>query len=458
MELNLELTGQLRFILDLGVAIAAALIFGVIAVRLGQPAILGYLIAGIVIGPFTPGFVGDAEAITELADLGVILLLFALGIEFTLRELRAGRAGRRYPARCSRSAIILAVGDGARRSRSASTPGPRSSSARACRSRRRSSSSSRCIDRGELDSAPRPRGDRLGDRPGPRHDRVHRRAATAGRRRRGRSARSSPWARRRCSSRSPTSSGPGVMPWILRTVSRQGSSELFLLAVVATALLTAFVSSAVFGLSLALGAFVAGIIVSESDVSLPGRRRGHPVPRPVRGPVLRVGRDARRSRGAARVGAARRAARRRSRSPARALVIAVLGRGFGMPMRSALLLGGAMAQVGEFSFIIAERRVRARADRRRGLQPHPRHGRREHPVDADRDADLRAPGRGGRTADGPADARGGSRPGHATDVAHGGLARAGRRRGPPVDRGARQRAGWAGSSCGRCETGGSAAW
>ena len=61
--------------------------------------------------------------------------------------------------------------------------------------------------------------------------------------------------------------GTRVMPWILRTVSRQGSSELFLLAVVATALLTAFVSSAVFGLSLALGAFVAGIIVSESDVS-----------------------------------------------------------------------------------------------------------------------------------------------------------------------------------------------
>ena len=61
--------------------------------------------------------------------------------------------------------------------------------------------------------------------------------------------------------------GTRVMPWILRTVSRQGSSELFLLAVVATALLTAFVSSAVFGLSLALGAFVAGIVVSESDVS-----------------------------------------------------------------------------------------------------------------------------------------------------------------------------------------------
>ena len=109
MELNLELTGPLRFILDLGVAIAAALIFGVIAVRLGQPAILGYLIAGIVIGPFTPGFVGDATAITELADLGVILLLFALGIEFTIRELRAV-ARVAVPGALLQIGIILGVG------------------------------------------------------------------------------------------------------------------------------------------------------------------------------------------------------------------------------------------------------------------------------------------------------------------------------------------------------------
>ena len=60
MELNLELTGQLRFILDLGVAIAAALIFGVIAVGLGQPAILGYLVGGRRgSGRLSQGFVGD---------------------------------------------------------------------------------------------------------------------------------------------------------------------------------------------------------------------------------------------------------------------------------------------------------------------------------------------------------------------------------------------------------------
>src|SRR5918999_1191601 len=69
----MELTDQLRFILDLGVAIAAALLGGVVSVRLGQPAIVGYLLAGIAIGPFTPGFVGDVGRITELAELGVEL-------------------------------------------------------------------------------------------------------------------------------------------------------------------------------------------------------------------------------------------------------------------------------------------------------------------------------------------------------------------------------------------------
>ena len=72
---------------------------------------------------------------------------------------------------------------------------------------------------------------------------------------------------RRCSSRSRTSWGPAILPWLFRTVSRLGSPELFLLSVFATALLAAFLSSAVFGLSLALGAFVAGLIVSESELS-----------------------------------------------------------------------------------------------------------------------------------------------------------------------------------------------
>src|SRR6476469_9782970 len=84
----IALSGQLRFILDLGLAVAAALVGGAIAVRLRQPAVVGYLVAGIAIGPSTPGLVGDVEQISVLADVGVVLLLFALGVEFSIRRLR----------------------------------------------------------------------------------------------------------------------------------------------------------------------------------------------------------------------------------------------------------------------------------------------------------------------------------------------------------------------------------
>ena len=57
----LELSEPVRFILNLGAAVAAALVGGIVAVRLRQPAVVGYLLAGIVIGPFTPGFVGDVR-------------------------------------------------------------------------------------------------------------------------------------------------------------------------------------------------------------------------------------------------------------------------------------------------------------------------------------------------------------------------------------------------------------
>lgn len=58
-----------------------------IAARLKQSAILGYIVAGIVIGPFTPGFVADFSAVEALADLGVIFLLFTIGIQLSLRDL-----------------------------------------------------------------------------------------------------------------------------------------------------------------------------------------------------------------------------------------------------------------------------------------------------------------------------------------------------------------------------------
>ena len=259
-----ELSDQLRFILDLGVAVAVALIGGAIAVRLRQPAVLGYLLAGILIGPATPGFVGDVDRIAELADLGVVLLLFALGVEFSIRGLIAVRRVA-IPGATIQILVTLAVGMllmvglgfeireafviGACLSLSSTLVVLKS-----------------LIDRGEMDS-------------------LHGKAAIG-------------WSIVQdiativfIVALPPLAGGDVVGPFLLALVkaaiflvlayvvgtrllprafafvARLGSSELFLLAVVGTALLTAFVSSAVFGLSLALGAFVAGVLVSESELS-----------------------------------------------------------------------------------------------------------------------------------------------------------------------------------------------
>ncbi len=76
--------------------IAVSLVFaffgGFIAVRLHLPAIIGYLLAGIIVGPFTPGFVADSKLALELAEIGVILLMFGVGTHFSVRDLMAVRA------------------------------------------------------------------------------------------------------------------------------------------------------------------------------------------------------------------------------------------------------------------------------------------------------------------------------------------------------------------------------
>lgn len=83
---------ELSLILNVTAAIAIALLGGLLAHRLKQPAIVGYLLAGVAIGPFTPGFHGDQRQIAALAEVGVVFLMFALGIEFSLKELARVRA------------------------------------------------------------------------------------------------------------------------------------------------------------------------------------------------------------------------------------------------------------------------------------------------------------------------------------------------------------------------------
>lgn len=78
---------ELPLLFNISVALATAFLGGLAARRVGLPAIAGYLVAGIVIGPFTPGFVGDTETISQLAELGVIFLMFGVGLHFSFSDL-----------------------------------------------------------------------------------------------------------------------------------------------------------------------------------------------------------------------------------------------------------------------------------------------------------------------------------------------------------------------------------
>jgi CPA2 family monovalent cation:H+ antiporter-2 len=69
-----------------------AFVFGTIAQRLRFPPLVGYLLAGVAVGPFTPGFVADQALATELAELGIILLMFGVGLHFSLNDLLSVRA------------------------------------------------------------------------------------------------------------------------------------------------------------------------------------------------------------------------------------------------------------------------------------------------------------------------------------------------------------------------------
>jgi CPA2 family monovalent cation:H+ antiporter-2 len=68
-----------------------ALFLGLAARAMRLPTIVGYLVAGIALGPFTPGYVGDVEAAKQLAEIGVILLMFGVGLHFSPRELADAR-------------------------------------------------------------------------------------------------------------------------------------------------------------------------------------------------------------------------------------------------------------------------------------------------------------------------------------------------------------------------------
>ena len=272
----------------------AAAIGGAVAVRLRQSAVVGYILAGLAIGPETPGLVADIEIVNSLADLGVIFLMFSIGIQISFHEIRrVGRArrDRRNGQVVASIAIgwVIGMALGWSSLEALFLGGFTSISSTAIAGRILG-------ERGETESEHGRRHDRLARGPGPADDRPDRPADLA---------QSAPGGLEDIALAVGKAVlfialvlipiGSRVVPRLFEFIAASRRRELFTLGVVAVTLGTAALGS-LFGISLALGAFLAGHADRRLGPVAPGHGRGGPVPRRLRRPVLRLDRDARRSR------------------------------------------------------------------------------------------------------------------------------------------------------------------
>ena len=258
------------------VGLVLAFVLGALAQRLRVSPLVGYLLAGVLIGPFTPGFVADQGIANELAEIGVILLMFGVGLHFSLEDLLSVRAIA-IPGAVVQIAVATLLGMGlacvarlADRRRHRVRPG--------AVGRQHGRAAARLAGAAPARDRARPHRGRLADRRGHRDGAGAGAAAGAG----AGSSRASAarrirrrWRCRCCITLAKVVAfvavmlivGRRVIPWILHYVAHTGSRELFRLAVLAIALGVAFGAATLFDVSFALGAFFAGMILSESELS-----------------------------------------------------------------------------------------------------------------------------------------------------------------------------------------------
>jgi CPA2 family monovalent cation:H+ antiporter-2 len=267
---------ELALIPTIAIGLSLAFVAALIARRLGLPAIVGYMLAGVIIGPFTPGFVADQELAAELAEVGVILLMFGVGIHFSIKDLLAV-ASVAIPGAVAQIAVATALGTlvglylgwglaGGVVFGLAISVASTVVLLRALEQRNEIEARHGRVAVGWLivedlftvlvlillpAVAPLlvPGGAEAPQTEGP----LAALALTLG--------------KAGIFAIVMIFVGARVVPAVLRFAAREGSRELFTLSVLAVAIGIAYVSSALFGISLALGAFIAGIIVGESDVS-----------------------------------------------------------------------------------------------------------------------------------------------------------------------------------------------
>ena len=355
---------SISLITTIAAALGLAMVLGYVVSRLKMPPLVGYLIAGIVIGPATPGFVADVDLARQLAEIGVMLLMFGVGLHFSLDDLLAVRRvviPGAVVQMCISAALGIAVAlfwgwtPGA-----AVVFGLALSVAstvvvlRALEGGRALQSINGRIAIGWLIVEDLvmvlvlvllpPLGQVLGGEQYP---------ATA------ESATSNVWIALSLTLGKVLAFlafmllvGRRVLPRILWLVARTGSRELFTLCVISAAVGVAYISTALFDVSFAIGAFFAGMMMRESELS----HRAAEESLPLRDafavlffvsvgmlfdPAIVVEEPAKllAVAGIVMVG---------TPIVAIALVLA-----FRYPLNTALTVGASLAQIGEFSFILA---------------------------------------------------------------------------------------------------------
>ncbi|NNG23033.1 YbaL family putative K(+) efflux transporter [Telluria aromaticivorans] len=264
---------DLSLITTIAAALGFGLLFGMLAIRLKLPALVGYLAAGVLIGPATPGFVADVALASQLAEIGVMLLMFGVGLHFSMHDLLEVK-GIALPGALLQIGVATAMGMGMAHFLGWSMGaglvfGLALSVAstvvllRALEARGVLDSMNGRIAVGwlvvedlvtvlvlvMLPALAGPLGGK-GDAGAELWPALGKTLLQVG-----------------AFVAFMLVIGRKIFPWFLWRVAKTGSRELFTLAVIAAAVGIAYGSSALFGVSFALGAFFAGMVLRESELS-----------------------------------------------------------------------------------------------------------------------------------------------------------------------------------------------
>jgi CPA2 family monovalent cation:H+ antiporter-2 len=355
---------ETSLISTIAVSLAFAFVGGFIAARLRLPPLVGYLLAGIAVGPFTPGFVADVTLAPQLAEIGVILLMFGVGMHFSVRDLLAVRRIA-LPGAIAQIVVATTLGGGIALAwgwpLGAGLVFGLALSVASTVVLLRELEARGSLESGDgriavgwlviedlvmvLTLVVLPAlAERLG---GHGLDESHGAATgdlwlTLG----------FTFGKVAVFVALMLLVGTRLFPWLLEQVERTDSRELFTLAVIALALGVAFGSAELFGVSFALGAFFAGVVINESDLSHRAAKELQPLQDAFAvlffvavgmlfDPTILL------------------------REPLQVITVVaiiVVGKSFAAlsivlalryPMSTALTISAALAQIGEFSFILA---------------------------------------------------------------------------------------------------------